>query len=148
MNTLIVYDSTYGNTEKIAKAIGAALGGAVKVAHIKEANAAAVGKAELLVVASPTLGGRPTEAMSSFLKSIPDGSLKNVKVAAVDTRLKAKWVKIFGYAAEKIATRLAGCGGTPVAPPEGLFVRAAKGPLLDQELDRADAWAKGVLAGK
>jgi flavodoxin len=146
MNTLIVFDSTYGNTEKIAQAIGAAIGGAAKVAHIKEANPAALGKADLLVVASPTMGGRPTEAMLNFLNRIPDGSLKSVKVAAVDTRLKAKWVKIFGYAAEKIAIRLAKCGGSPAAPPEGFLVRAAKGPLLDQELERAAAWAKGIAA--
>ncbi len=145
---MIVYDSTHGNTEKIARAIGAALGGAARVAHIRESNAAALGKAELLVMASPTQGGRPTEGMSSFLNSIPEGSLKNVKVASVDTRLKAKWVKIFGYAAEKIAARLSKCGGTPIAPPEGFFVRAAKGPLLDQEVERAAAWARGVIAWK
>ena len=146
MNVTVVYDSTYGNTEKIAKAIGAALGGAAKVARIAESNAAALGKAELLVVASPTMGGRPTEAMSSFLNRIPADSLKDVKVAAVDTRLRAKWVKIFGYAAEKIASRLARNGGTAIAPPEGFFVGGTKGPLADQELERAAAWAKGIAA--
>jgi flavodoxin I len=144
MNALVVYDSIHGNTEKIARAIGAALGAAARVAHIRESNAAALGKAELLVVASPTQGGRPTEAVSRFLNGIPEGSLKGV----VDTRLKAKWVKIFGYAAEKIAARLARCGGTPAAAPEGFFVRAAKGPLLDQELERAAAWARGAITGK
>ncbi len=144
MNVLVVYDTTYGNTEKLAKAIGAAVGGA-KVARITEASPTALGKAELLIVASPTVGGRPTEAMSSFLNGIPAGSLANVKVAAVDTRLKAKWVKIFGYAAEKIAARLAKSGGTPIAPPEGFFVGGAKGPLVDQELERAAAWAKGII---
>ena len=144
MNILVLYDSTYGNTEKLAKAIGASLGEA-KVARITEASPADLGKAELLIVASPTTGGRPTEAVSSFLDGIPAGSLAKVKVAAVDTRLKAKWVKIFGYAAEKIATRLAKCGGTPVAPPEGFFVASAKGPLADQELERAASWAKGIL---
>jgi len=148
MNAVVVYDSTYGNTEKIARAIGAALGGAAKVARIAESNAVALGKAELLVVASPTMGGRPTEAMLGFLAKIPEGSLKGVKVAAVDTRLKAKWVKIFGYAAEKIAARLAKCGGTPVVPPEGFLVKGAKGPLLDQELERATAWAKRIVSRK
>jgi flavodoxin len=145
MNILVVYDTTYGNTEKLAKAIGAAVGGG-RVARIAEASSAALGKAELLIVASPTMGGRPTEAISRFLNGIPAGSLKNVKVAAVDTRLKAKWVKIFGYAAEKIAAKLAKCGGTPVAPPEGFFVGGAKGPLADQELERAAAWAKRIIA--
>jgi len=148
VNTIVVYDSTYGNTEKIAQAIGAAIGGAAKVARIAESNATALGKADLLVVASPTMGGKPTEAMLGFLKRIPADSLKNVKVAAVDTRLRAKWVKIFGYAAEKIAVRLAKCGGTPVAPPEGFFVVGSKGPLVDQEMERASAWAKGIAASK
>ena len=146
MVAIVVYDSTYGNTEKIANAIGTAIGGAVKVARIAESNAAALGKAELLVVASPTMGGRPTEAMLSFLNHIPAGSLKGVKVASVDTRLRSKWVKIFGYAAEKIAARLAKSGGTPIAPPEGFFVGGTKGPLADQEMERAAAWAKGIAA--
>jgi flavodoxin len=146
MKAFIVYDSTYGNTEKLAKAIGAALGRGVPVARVAEASASAWSKVELLVVASPTTGGRPTTAILRFLDSIPAGSLKNVKVAAVDTRLKAKWVKIFGYAAEKIAARLAKSGGTPIAPPEGFFVGGTKGPLADQEMERAAAWAKGIAA--
>ncbi len=116
------------------------------MARITDSSPADPGKAELLIVASPTVGGRPTQAMSSFLDGIPAGSLAKVKVAAVDTRLKAKWVKIFGYAAEKIASRLAKCGGTPVAPPEGFFVSSAKGPLADRELERAASWAKGIIA--
>jgi len=148
MNALIVYDSTYGNTEKIAKAIGAAIGGTVRVVRISEADAAALGKADLLVVASPTTGGRPTEAMLALLNGLPAGSLKNVRVASVDTRLKAKWVKIFGYAAEKIAVRLQKCGGKPVAQPEGFIVNGSKGPLADGELERAAAWARGIAGSK
>jgi flavodoxin I len=146
MKAFIVYDSTYGNTEKVAKAIAAALGAGATAVRVSAANAAALGKAELLVVASPTTGGRPTEAMLRFLDSLPAGSLKNVKTAAVDTRLKAKWVRIFGYAAEKIAARLSKSGGTPIAPPEGFIVGGAKGPLADKELERASAWAKGIAA--
>jgi flavodoxin len=145
MKALVVYDSTYGNTEKLAVAIAAALGSETKAVQAVEAGPAALSKMELLIVASPTLAGRPTETMLSFLNSIPPSSLKGVKVAAVDTRLKAKWVKIFGYAAEKIAAKLAASGGTTVAPPEGFFVRGTKGPLVDQELERAAAWAKRIM---
>lgn len=38
MKALIVYDSVYGNTEKIAKAIGGAITGEVKVLRVNEAN--------------------------------------------------------------------------------------------------------------
>jgi flavodoxin I len=148
MKALVVYDSTYGNTEKLAKAIAGALGGEATAVRAAEAGGAALGKLELLIVASPTMGGRPTETTLSFLNSIPASSLKNVKVAAVDTRLKAKWVRIFGYAAEKIAAKLAASGGTAAAPSEGFFVRGAKGPLEDHELERAAAWAKGITGTK
>jgi flavodoxin len=36
MKALIVYDSVYGNTEKIAKAIGNAITGEVKVLRVSE----------------------------------------------------------------------------------------------------------------
>lgn len=35
MKALVVYDSVYGNTEKIAKAIGGAIIGDVKVLRVK-----------------------------------------------------------------------------------------------------------------
>ena len=38
MKALIVYDSMYGNTEKIAKSIGGAITGGVKVLPIGEAK--------------------------------------------------------------------------------------------------------------
>jgi hypothetical protein len=85
--------------------------------------------------------------MTAFLARIPEGSLKGVKVASVDTRLKTKWVKIFSYAAEKMAVRLAKCGGSPAAFPE-VLVKGSKGPLLDQELERASAWAKAIASAK
>ena len=144
MKTLIVYDSTYGNTEKLAKALGEALRGPARVIRAAEAGSAELDKMELLIVASPTTGGRPTEAVLRFLDNIPAAALKKVKAAAVDTRLKAKWVRIFGYAADKIGARLEARGGTLVAPPEGFFVRGSKGPLADGELERAGAWAKGI----
>ena len=35
MKTLVIYDSVYGNTEKVAKAIGEAIGGVVRVARVE-----------------------------------------------------------------------------------------------------------------
>ena len=38
--------------------------------------------------------------------------------------------------------------GTPVASPEGFFVKGTKGPLREGELERAVSWAKGILENK
>jgi hypothetical protein len=66
-------------------------------------------------------------------------------VAAFDTRIQAKWVKLFGYAAGRIAGRLKEKGGLLVSSPEAFFVKGKEGPLKEGELERAADWAKEVV---
>jgi flavodoxin I len=145
MKTLIIYDSLYGNTEQIAKAIGGAFEADVKV-RVKEASAAELASYDLIIVGSPTQGGRPTKPMMVFLDKLPADALKNKKVAAFDTRGKGMFYKIFGWAATRIADTLKDKGGNLVAPGEGFFVKGVKGPLVEGELERAAAWAKAIAA--
>jgi flavodoxin I len=150
MKALVVYDSVYGNTEKIAKAIGEAIApsGEVKLLRAGEANPSQLTPVDLLIVGSPTHAGRPVEAVQEFLNKIPDLSLKSVNVAAFDTRISRKIVGVFGYAAGRIADSLKKKGGSLVAPPEGFLVTGGQGPLKEGELERAAAWAKGILGAK
>ena len=148
MKALIVYDSTYGNTEEIARAIGGAAGSDVKVIRAGEAKPADLKTIELLIVGSPTHGGRATPAVQEFLSKIPGSSLKDVKVAAFDTRFSTKFVGIFGYAAGRIATDLKDKGGILAVPPEGFFVKGTKGPVKEGETERAAGWLKEIVKGK
>jgi len=148
MKVLVVYDSLYGNTEKIAKAIGSTITGEVKVRPVGEVNPVDIKSLDLFIVGSPTQGGNASKPMQAFLDKIPDASLKGMKVASFDTRMTNKWVKIFGFAAEKITKSLKGKGGIPIASPEGFFVSGSKGPLKEGEPERAAAWAKGLTEGK
>ena len=137
MKILIVYDSTYGNTEEIARAIGEAITGEVKVLRVGEADPSET--FNLLIVGSPTHGGRPTQAIQDFTKRVP--ALNGAPVAAFDTRLSTGLVKIFGYAAGRIGKTLEKKGGILVKPPEAFFVKGTKGPLREGELERAASWA-------
>jgi flavodoxin I len=148
MKTLIVYDSTYGNTRKIAESIGSAVSGEVKVLAAAEANLSELESLDLLIAGSPTNGGRATPSMRLFLDKIPEAALKNIKTAAFDTRIPAKWVKIFGFAAGRIDRSLKSKGGVPIAPPEPFFVKGTEGPLAEGELERAAAWAKAIVKNK
>jgi flavodoxin I len=80
-------------------------------------------------------------AVQEFLNKITV-SHKVVKVAAFDTRFSAKWVRVFGYAAVRIAVNLKGKGGTLIAPPQAFFVQGKEGPLKEGELERAARWAR------
>ncbi len=157
MNVLIVYDSVYGNTEKIAQAIGAALGsqGEVETLRVSNVKPEQLAGLKLLIVGSPTQKFRPTAATSNFLKGIPGNGLKGVKVATFDTRITqsqiegtpvlAFFVKIFGYAARPMAAALQKKGGELSLPPEGFFVEGTEGPLKEGELERAAEWARQLI---
>jgi flavodoxin len=158
MKAMIVYDSMFGNTGKIAEAIGNALGPQedVAIVQVSEVKPEQLARLTLLIVGSPTQRFSPTGATTSFLKGIPKKGLEGVKVAAFDTRFPESkideirilpfFVRLFGYAAEPIADRLEKKGGELVIPPEGFCVGDTEGPLLEGELERAADWAKQITA--
>jgi flavodoxin len=144
MKTLVVYDSVHGNTEQIAKAIGDAIGGEVQVLRVGEVNLSQLNTFDLFVVGSPTHGGRPTDPIVSFLDQALGPVVHGAKVAAFDTRIPAKWVRIFGYAGPRIARSLEDKGAKLVVPVEGFFVKGTEGPLKAGEVERAARWAQGL----
>lgn len=141
MKAIVIYDTQFGNTEEVAKAVAGALGGEVKIQNVKDANPADLTAYDLAVIGSPTQGGRQTMRMKAFLDSVPDGGLKGKTAAVFDTRLKTMLVKLFGYAAGRIADIIKDKGGE-VLMEEPFYVKSARGPLLEGELDRARAWGK------
>ena len=144
METIVIYDSAFGNTEQIAQAIGKAIQSEVKVVRPGSLNLSAMTTPDLLIVGSPTQGGRPLKVIQDMLATMPESIVKGTNTAAFDTRLTSRMVVIFGYAAPKIAKNLEGRGGKLVVPPEGFFVKGSKGPLKEGELERAGAWAKAI----
>lgn len=158
MKAIIVYDSQYGNTEKIAQTIGEVLQqhGEVTLTKVADAGPEMLAGVDLVVVGSPTQQFRATAGMRDFLKNIPANGLKETRVAAFDTRLTQEYIdknpplpffeRIFGYAAERIAKALKQKGGQLVLPGEGFFVEGMEGPLSEGEQERARAWAAGLFA--
>jgi len=156
MKVLIVYDSVFGNTEKIAQEIVNSLGSKenVETLRVSDVKPEQLIGLELLIVGSPTRVFKPTKAIMNFLNKIPLNALKGVKVAAFDTRIFTAdvnsrflniLVKLFGYAAKPIAYKLEKKGGSLIIPPEGFFVKDSEGPLKDGERERAADWAKLIM---
>lgn len=155
MNTLVVYDSLYGNTEKVAQAIAGALTplATVRMLRVGEATITALESVDLLIVGSPTQGGRATPAIQEFINKVPAGGLKNVRVIAFDTRISAEdkgiglrfLMRLLGYAAGRIASSLQAKGGSLAVPPAGFIVEGKEGPLKEGELERAADWAMRTM---
>jgi flavodoxin len=153
MKILIVYDSLFGNTQKVAETLATALvSHQVSLKRAPDAGAGHARDADVLFVGSPTHGGRPSEATKRFLSSLDVESLNGKPVCAFDTGIPAQGqgflirfvVGVFGYASKRIATSLAQKGARVVAS-ETFYVLGKEGPLKEGELERARDWAKRCL---
>ncbi len=153
MKTLVVYDSAFGNTEKVAKRVAEVLG--ADVLHSAEVKGEHLNDLDVLIVGSPTQAFQPLKSVKKFLNELGSGSLKGVNVGAFDTRMDIELVnnrlltvlaKLFGYASKPIARQLVKKGGVQTIEPAGFIVSDKEGPLKEGELERAAAWAKGMLS--
>lgn len=145
MNVLIVYGSQFGNTERIARTIGAALEPrhSVEVVGARDARALGGGPVDLLIVGAPTQMFGRRLIVRSFLDGLKHQGFANVAAAAFDTRMGTPTEKN-AAASETIATRLQAAGCRLIAPPESFLVAGFTGPLAAGEEARAMAWAANL----
>lgn len=153
---LIVYDSQFGNTERVALAMVEGLGShaVVEARRVDEVSPQEARSADVLVVGSPTQGFRPTRAVQDWLRRLGSGSLQGKRAAAFDTRIvltkfrsgALRWmIDAGGYAAAKMGNDLRRAGGILALRPEGFYVEDTEGPVRAGELERAAAWARDLL---
>lgn len=148
MKTLVIYDSQYGNTEKIAQAITQGAGASQKL--VRDVGPQDLIGVKLLIVGSPTQGGRATPAIQKFVADLPADSLHGMHVAAFDTRFAEDEhgiglkivMKVLSFAAGRIASALTEKGGVLAGVPQGFIVDEKKGPLKKGELERAHVWGQ------
>jgi hypothetical protein len=167
MRALVVYESMYGNTQTVADCIGDGLrsGYDVTVASVRDATAAMVQEADLLVAGGPTHAhgmSRPSTrkaaadaaqkqpdltfdpnaagpGLREWLEALPDGHGR--AAAAFDTRVRLPGL-VSGRAGRRIARRLRRHGYRLAVGPESFFVDKTN-HLLGGESDRARAWGEG-----
>ena len=156
MKAVVVYESLWGNTAAVARAIAEGIGPDVQALSTAEATSAAVEGADLIVAGAPVLAfGLPSEKvregiranpgkapappdlshppMRAWLAALPAG---HGRAAAFDTRVRGPW----GSAAPAIANELERSGYAPIGKPLGFIVSGKFGPLRDGELERARLW--------
>ena len=90
MNALIVYDSQYGDTERIAQAIAEKLAefGEARALRLDPAHHVELQGVDVFIVGCPTQGWRPTPAIQSFLEEVSSEELRSLAVACFDTRFR------------------------------------------------------------
>jgi len=168
MKAVVVHESMFGNTRRVAEAVAAALqpGFGVEITGVEGATTALLGAADLVVLGAPTHGhglSRPQTRAQTLRNGVPAAiaqgpGMREVlarlpagrgrPAAAFDTRLR--WpVWLSGAASRHIAAALRAAGYALVAAPESFIVSATAGPMRDGEIERAGAWGAHLahLAG-
>jgi flavorubredoxin len=147
MNAMVIYDSKFGNTERIAKAIGDALADELNVRVQAVGDTAAIpGGLELLVIGGPTHAHGMSGPMRAFLEDIPADALRDVPALAFDTRFRMPTI-ISGTAASGIGKALRRKGAKILLRPASFFVSRVEGnPLEPGEQERASEWARDIVA--
>lgn len=153
MNALVVYDSTYGNTEKIARAIADGLTSqhTTRMIRAADAQATVADGVDLLVVGGPTQRRHAGPGLRRFLDSLPRRSLSNISAATFDTSYRMSRA-LSGSAAVDAGRSLKRAGADILTEPESFFMERDRPPeggkrrhelehLEPGETERARAWA-------
>lgn len=164
MRALVVYESMFGNTHRIAEAIadGMADGTDVTLTDVADAPASIPDDVDLVVVGGPThafsmstdstrrqaarQGGAYTdvpEGIREWLHALPAPG-RDCTFVAFDTRVSMPLVP---GAASHSATRLARKRGFDVLEPTSFFVEGYEGPIVEGQLQRARAWGHDLTEG-
>jgi flavodoxin len=163
MKALVVFESLWGNTEQVARAIAAGLeeSAEVEVVDVRDAPASP-GDADLVVAGGPTHAfsmtrsstredavkqgaphGTGEPGLREWLAAQPRGG--HHRIATFDTRV-TKVQHLPGSAARSAARSARKHGYDVATDPESFYVTDLAGPLADGELDRATAWGRELAA--
>lgn len=161
MKALVVYESMFGNSETIARAVAEGLGEVFDVTLAEAGSMPSADGMDLLVVGGPTHAfglSRPATrtdaskqgtvrpgATDAGVREYLDASpvLTGIAAAAFDTRVKTP---VPGSAAHKAHRRLRRLGCRMLLPAESFRVTGTTGPLVDGEQERARRWATALAA--
>ncbi|WP_111719819.1 flavodoxin domain-containing protein [Homoserinimonas sp. OAct 916] len=165
MNTLIVYETMWGNTELIARAIGAELSSTVTVDIVDSDSAPpSIEGFDLLVVGAPThafsLSRPATRQEAASERNAPHVPVSGVRewlqtlsrtenavtAVAFDTRVDTP--RLPGSAAKVIRRELRSLGFETSQKAKTFRVHGYEGPLVDGEPARAAAWIRSIASAR
>jgi hypothetical protein len=163
MDAWVVYESMFGNTRDVARAVADGVAGSLSVTlhEVGEAPSQIGPGVDLLVVGAPTHAfslSRPATRQDAArqaagplvspgigvrewlerLGRVPDALV----TATFDTRVARP--RLPGSAAHAADRRLRALGATPVVAPQTFWVQGTPGPLAPDQLEAARRWGAEV----
>jgi hypothetical protein len=162
MRAVVVYESFWGNTATVARAIAEGIGPEARSLSTDEATASALEGAELVVAGAPLIAfslsndasrrniGNDTKAPVKADLTHPSMRLwlsdllpASGRYATFETGFKLSP----GSATKRISQGMESVGYTRAAKPERFLVAGTYGPMREGEVERARAWGATLARG-
>jgi flavorubredoxin len=128
---VIIYDTKFGNTEKVAEALAEGMkkqGVKVDCINIGEVDISKLGDYDLLAIGGPTHALGLSKPMKDFLKELENVKLGGKRAFAFDTKYKSR---LAGSAGKRIEKKLKKLGMIIVKSHISAIVKGGEGPLED-----------------
>jgi flavodoxin len=148
LKACVIFDTVYGNTEKIAKALEAGLkeaGLETVCVDVKDASADALAQYDLLCVGGPTQYQTASKAMQEFVGSLAKSDLAGKAGFAFDTRRDSFWA---GSAAKYIEGGLRRGGVEIVSQRMSAIIVRLRPEKRKQDFETKEAWKEWRHTGE
>jgi menaquinone-dependent protoporphyrinogen IX oxidase len=142
---IVIYDTSHGNTQKIAETITETLkesGIEVDLFDVKNVKTLSGNNYSFLVLGSPTKFGTMSLTIRLFLGKVKSEEWINKPFLAFDTENPENIEKKQGSAAEKIAEKLKDKKMNQLLPVLKASVLEMKGPLVEGEIERTKDYTR------
>ncbi len=145
---LVVYESKYGNTKRVAEAIAQGMqrveGAEPTVSEIKAVDADAAVRYDAVVIGGPTHMGGPTRSVKKFIDKLGKLSAGSKQFAVFDTYLGGDFEK----GAKKMEQRVheKAPAMKMAAPVLSIKVEGMKGPIAEGELPKAEEFGTKIAS--
>jgi len=159
VKVLIVYDTKYGNTEKVAKLIGEGItstgGNEVLVNKVKEVNLKKADSYDVILIGSPVHFGKHVGSIKKFINKLPKAQLKANGYAIFDTYMGddsetteegvCSYTKMVDKMENHIHEKMPNL--TKVSSGLSIKVEGMKGPIANEDLPKCKEFGIKLAQG-
>ncbi|MBS7633915.1 flavodoxin family protein [Candidatus Bathyarchaeota archaeon] len=146
VKVIIVYESKYGNTKRVAETIMESLNEAggieASIRELKEVNPNDVQNYDAILIGSPNHMGGPTRGIKKFIDKLGKLQLEGKVFAVFDTYMGKDFEKAVKKMEEKISEKAPRL--KKIADGLSIKVQGIKGPIAEGELQKCKEFGKNI----
>ncbi len=142
---IVVYESKYGNTKRVAETITEAMrqnGVETVVSELKQVDPDKMPDYGAILVGSPNHIGGPTRSIREFIDNLGKLGLKENLYAVFDTYTGKNFEKAVKKMEKRIGEKVPDL--KRIAPGLSVRVQGMKGPIPDEELPKCKAFGNKI----